>query len=197
MCALGSKRVKETKGNNPTIQLRKHQTMIYLILFFVFSTPLLIFTFMRPHPYRFSRFAAFESVLGLLFLGAEVWFYEPFSLRQIISWVLLLGSLVLAVYGFYMLRVSGEPDGDVENTTQLVTTGIYRYIRHPLYGSLILLGAGAFLKSPSFLGAGALMLLCLSAFITAKIEEEHNLDQFGGEYRVYMEKTKMFIPLLF
>jgi len=152
---------------------------------------------MRPHPYRFSRFAAFESVLGLLFLGAEVWFYEPFSLRQIISWVLLLGSLVLAVYGFYMLRVSGEPDGDVENTTQLVTTGIYRYIRHPLYGSLILLGAGAFLKSPSFLGAGALMLLCLSAFITAKIEEEHNLDQFGGEYRVYMEKTKMFIPLLF
>lgn len=171
--------------------------MPYLILFLLFSIPLLIFTLIRPHPYRFSRFVAFESVLGLLFLNAEVWFYDPFSPRQIVSWGLLFGSLILVVYGFYMLRVAGAPEGDVENTTQLVTSGIYRYIRHPLYGSLILFGAGAFLKSPSFWGTGALILLCISAFITAKTEEKNNLDQFGEEYQAYMGKTKMFIPFLF
>ena len=171
--------------------------MPYLILFFIFSIPLLIFTFKRPHPYRFARFVAFESVLGLLFLNAEIWFYEPFSPHQIVSWLLLMGSLILVICGFYMLRVAGAPEGDVEDTTQLVTTGIYRYIRHPLYGSLILLGGGAFFKSPSFLGEGIFALLFLSAFFTARIEEKGNLDQFGEEYREYMKRTKMFIPFLF
>jgi protein-S-isoprenylcysteine O-methyltransferase Ste14 len=53
--------------------------------------------------------------------------------------------------GFSELRNFGKPTGNIETTTSLVASGIYKYIRHPLYGSLIFLGAGCFFKNPSLL----------------------------------------------
>jgi protein-S-isoprenylcysteine O-methyltransferase Ste14 len=84
-----------------------------------------------------------------------------------------------------------------EKTTTLVTTGVYCYIRHPLYSSLLFLAWGIFFKTPSWLG-GLLALtatLCLAA--TARVEEAENLRFFGDAYRKYMKQTKMFIPFLF
>jgi hypothetical protein len=60
--------------------------------------------------------------------------------------VLLLGSIPLPLYGFHALHSRGKPDGQYENTTTLVTTGVYKYIRHPLYASLMLVGTGVFFK---------------------------------------------------
>ena len=84
----------------------------------------------------------------------------------------------------------------VEKTAYLVTQGIYHYIRHPLYGSLLCLSWGIFFKSISGL---TFMLVCAtSIFIVfaAKMEERENCDYFGDEYRSYMRRTKMFIPYL-
>jgi protein-S-isoprenylcysteine O-methyltransferase Ste14 len=170
---------------------------MYLALWCIFSILLLVFTLVRSHPYRFPRFLVFESILSLVFLNARVWFIDPFSWRQLISWILLLGSLVLASWGFALLKTQGEPTGDFEETTRLITTGLYRHIRHPLYGSLIAFGLGAYLKDPSWLGSILVLLATLGAVLTARIEEGHNLDRFGEEYRTYMGKTKRFIPYLF
>jgi protein-S-isoprenylcysteine O-methyltransferase Ste14 len=104
---------------------------------------------MSPPSHGFHRFFAVESILALILLNFESiqpWFGDPFSLRQIVSWPLLVSSGVLAVLGFRLLHTMGRP-GDqerrdeplvgFERTTRLVTTGIYKYIRHPLYGSLL------------------------------------------------------------
>jgi protein-S-isoprenylcysteine O-methyltransferase Ste14 len=113
------------------------------------------------------------------------------------SWVFLASSLVLAIHGFRLLHIAGAPEGDIEDTTQLVTTGVYRYIRHPLYCSLLLGGVGAFLKDPSLLGFLLLIILLAFVYATARVEERDNLKRFGSAYRLYMEKTKMYIPFLF
>ena len=97
----------------------------------------------------FYRFFAFESILVLFLLNVGYWFSDPFSARQIVSWALLIASLFLVVEGFRLLRAVGKPAGPVEATTTLVKQGVYRYIRHPLYSSLLLLGWGIFLKRPS------------------------------------------------
>jgi protein-S-isoprenylcysteine O-methyltransferase Ste14 len=171
--------------------------MLNFILFLVLSVLLLIFTLHRPHRHRFYRFFAFEFTFALVVLNADSWFVDPAAVHQIISWILLIGSFLLAWHGFRLLRSYGDPEDDLENTTQLVTRGAYHFIRHPLYGSLLLLGPGAFLKSPSGYGLLLLVFLFASVYATGKVEEKENLKRFGQVYADYMEKTKMFIPFIF
>jgi protein-S-isoprenylcysteine O-methyltransferase Ste14 len=165
-------------------------------VFTLLSMLLLVFTLKRPHRHRFPRFFAVESILGLVLLNTGGWFRNPLSLRQLVSWIFLVSSLVLALHGFRLLRIAGSPRDDIEETTRLVTIGAYRYIRHPLYCTLLLGGVGAFLKNPSFLGLILLLILTGFVFATGKIEEYENIDRFGEEYRAYMETTKMFVPFL-
>ncbi len=171
--------------------------MLNFLLWILFSALLLAFTLIRPHPYRFTRFLAFDSLLGLIFLNADSWFVDPFSGRQIISWIFLASSLFLAVHGFTLIKTRGNPAGDFEDTTSLITSGAYRFIRHPLYSSLLLFGLGVFLKEPSLLGGGLVGTLILGVFLTARIEEKHNLDRFGEEYQEYCIKTKRFFPFIY
>ena len=153
----------------------------------------------------FFRFFAFEAILALILLNANVWFRYPFSVRQIISWSLLLVSLLLAIHAFILLRRIGKPDSSIddttrlgiEKTTRLVTTGAYRCIRHPLYTSLLFLGWGAFLKQPSLFGALLAVVITVALYATARVEETENLNNFGAEYAGYMQRTKMFIPFIF
>ena len=150
----------------------------------------------KLNSHGFFRFFAFESILVLVLLNLERWFHEPFSILQIISWSLLLSSLIMAVHGFYLLHMIGRPKSSIENTTVLVRQGAYRYIRHPLYASLLLGGWGVFFKSPSLLSI--FLVLVASAFLvaTAKVEEAENIQKFGANYAAYMKTTKMFIPFL-
>ncbi|MBM2845347.1 MAG: isoprenylcysteine carboxyl methyltransferase [Bacteroidetes bacterium] len=143
------------------------------------------------------RFFSFESILILVLLNWRYWFDEPFSWHQLVSWVLLIGSIVQAVEGFRLLRVVGKPEGQFENTTLLVKVGAYRYIRHPLYASLVLLGLGIFFKTLSWIGA-VLALVNIGAMVaTARREEKEMIERFGSEYTSYMQKTKMFIPHIY
>ena len=151
----------------------------------------------QPRSHGFFRFFAFECILLLILANAEYWFREPFSALQVISWLLLVSSLILAVHGFHLLRATGRPKGGIEDTSVLVRRGAYKYIRHPLYCSLLLFAWGTFLKDLSPLST--LLAVVASAFLvaTARVEEMENLQKFGNDYVTYMKETKMFIPFLF
>jgi len=102
----------------------------------------------------------------------------------------------MAAHGFYLLKVTGKPRQGIEDTTVLVRRGAYRYIRHPLYTSLLLLGWGAFLKDVSLFSAAFVFLATAFVYVTARIEETENREKFGASYEQYMKSTKMFIPFL-
>ena len=163
----------------------------------------------------FARFFAWEALAGVILFNAPFWFVNPFGPRQIIAWMLLFGAIPVAIHGFWLLKQIGkpqkanrppengteaEPDAvnfAFENTTTLVTIGAYQYIRHPLYASLLLLSAGAWLKdisTPATLLFG-IAVGCL--YMTARMEEDENEKRFGASYTDYMRKTRMFIPYLF
>lgn len=145
----------------------------------------------------FYRFFAFEAILILILLNTPGWFRDPLALHQVISWLLLVASIPLAIHGFHVLRVIGQPEGDFEKTTSLVTLGAYRYIRHPLYSSLLLLAWGVFFKKPSPIGALLAVAASAALWATARVEERENVEKFGGEYVTYMQSSKMFVPFLF
>lgn len=184
-------------------------TLLLLAIFFAASVGILWMSWrslrnLRSH--GFYRFFAFEFLTALILLNLPIWFRDPLSIRQWFSYFLGALSIVLAIEGFRLLRLIGAPapaparttNLSFENTTTLVTVGAYRFIRHPLYASLLALTWASYLKDPYAPRCIALTLLA-SGFLTATAlaEERENLANFGPDYASYMRRTRRFIPLLF
>jgi len=159
-----------------------------------------------PRSHGFFRFFAWEAISGLFLLNIEYWFRNSFSWHQIIAWILLMVCIVPAIWGTVLLKRVGKPverretepsQLAFEKTTRLVTTGIYTYIRHPLYSSLLLLAWGIFFKLPSWPGGGLAALTTVGLLLTARADEAECIRFFGPEYEVYMKKTRRFIPFVF
>jgi protein-S-isoprenylcysteine O-methyltransferase Ste14 len=164
---------------------------IFIILFSWFVS-------LRERRYHgIPRFFAFEGLLVLGLVQSPFWFLDPLSVMQIFSWLLLTLSVIYALSAIILFELRGKPGRNFENTTKLVTTGLYRYIRHPMYGSLFILGIGMFLKSITWQSVILMMIITVALFITCKVEEKEMLKKFGDEYKVYISKTKMFIPYLY
>lgn len=157
-----------------------------------------------PGQHGFYRFFAWEAILGLFVLNHEVWGLEPFSAHQIASWVLMLTSIFLVAQAVRLLKKHGQAsrqreDGALyafEKTTQLVTTGIFGYIRHPMYASLLALAWGAHFQNPNWLGTGIAAFASLCLLLTAKADERECLAYFGAPYAAYMQRTRRFVPYL-
>jgi protein-S-isoprenylcysteine O-methyltransferase Ste14 len=147
--------------------------------------------------YGFFRFFGFEVLALHIVWNAGRWFRDPLSIRQIVSWIIIAASTALAVHGVYLLRSVGKARHRVmEDTETVVEVGVYRFIRHPLYASLLFFGWGVFLKGPD-LPSAALALAATAFWVaTARYEERFNIDRFGVAYSEYMKRTKMFVPFL-
>jgi protein-S-isoprenylcysteine O-methyltransferase Ste14 len=179
------------------------------ILFFVAASLPLIFisraSLKKPGSHGFYRFFAWEVILALVLLNLDVWFVDPFAWHQLISWLLLLISIFLLIQGVSLLREFGQPDRGrtdpdllgFEKTTRLVTTGIYRYIRHPLYSSLLFLAWGTFFKDINLISGALGLISTVFLVATARADEVECIRYFGSEYEEYRKRTKMFIPYLF
>jgi protein-S-isoprenylcysteine O-methyltransferase Ste14 len=190
-----------------TLNHEKHK-MTRLLTFAIVSTFFICVSrksLFRPHSHGFYRFFAWEFILALVLLNAPHWTRNPFSFHQLGSWLLLLISIFLVVHGVHLLRVIGKPnqsrsDAELlafEKTSCLVTVGAYKYIRHPLYSSLLFLAWGVFLNYPSLLGLLLALIASFFLFLTAKNDEAECLRHFGNAYQTYMLGTKKFIPFLF
>ena len=184
-------------------------TVAYKVTLFVLGTIGIVWvsrSSLRNVQYHgFYRFFAWETILILFLMNMNYWFVDPFSLRQIISWLFLIVSLVLIYQGVQLFREKGKPDQErndpalvgIEKTTELVTTGVYDYIRHPFYSSLLFLGWGILLKNVSWIGILLAVTTTILLIITAKKEEIENIQYFGKKYQEYMKLTKMFVPFIF
>ena len=174
--------------------------MIETILFIVGSIIILwisIPSLRQPGSHGFYRFFAWEIILGMFLLNVRAWFVHPFAWYQLISWILLIASLIPIISGVYSLRHAGKPTDALEATTQLVQSGIYRFIRHPLYASLLFLAWGIFFKSPALLDGCLAAVATAFLYATALADETECLVKFGEQYAGYMKKTKRFIPFVF
>jgi protein-S-isoprenylcysteine O-methyltransferase Ste14 len=94
-----------------------------------------------------------------------------------------------AVYLGRGLTASPLPNG----STDLVMRGPYRFVRHPMYTSVILLGVGMTIRSGSLIAALAFAALIILFAVKSRWEELHLADTFPG-YERYMSTTGRFVP---
>ncbi len=174
--------------------------MTNIFIFVVVSVGIALFTrysLRNGHRHGLHRFFAFECILVLTIFVRPKWFQDPFSVTQIGSWILLLSSLALALHALFLYFTTARPGGYFENAQTMVARGAYKYIRHPMYASLLLLTWGIFCKDFALHTTLLTVVASLFLFATAKVEESENIHRFGEEYSLYMKRTRMFIPTIF
>lgn len=84
---------------------------------------------------------------------------------------------------------------ELRSEARLVTTGPYRWIRHPMYTAVFLTLLGLVFYKPGLGTLLGLMVASGAMIWKAKIEEQYLSDRFPS-YQAYRTKTKMFIPFI-
>jgi protein-S-isoprenylcysteine O-methyltransferase Ste14 len=154
---------------------------IIQIVIFVFGTVFIIFisrkSLLNFKVHGFYRFFVFEFTLALVLLNIPHWFDYLFSFQQIVAWILLLNSILLLIQSLYFFKKAGSEkrtdnnatNFEFENTASLIKEGIYKYIRHPMYGSLLFLALGAMLKDITPISVSLSFAAIVFIILTAKI----------------------------
>jgi protein-S-isoprenylcysteine O-methyltransferase Ste14 len=84
---------------------------------------------------------------------------------------------------------------EVREQHRLITHGVYRSVRHPMYLALLLYSVGQMLVIPNWV-AGPSYLITFGILFAFRVraEEKMMLDQFGDQYAKYMARTKRLVP---
>jgi protein-S-isoprenylcysteine O-methyltransferase Ste14 len=110
--------------------------------------------------------------------------------------------MVASLWLFYRTHVDLGRNWSVSlkmrETHQLVTQGVYRYVRHPMYSSFLLMALAQLLLLPNWVGGGAgLVGTAFLLLMRMRREEAMMLERFGDAYRDYGARTARIVPWLF
>ena len=125
-----------------------------------------------------------------------------FSFQSLFSFV-IPGSVltVLGLFGAIWARINLGRNWSGYVTYKegqtLVTTGPYRYVRHPIYTSMILMFIGTILYYGSPFVSIFFAILAITFLLRIGKEEEIMIQLFGERYKEYMKRTKRLIPLIY
>jgi len=141
-----------------------------------------------------------QIVLPLLFVWTRL---LDFADRAQPSACLPLGVVAMAA-GLWLFWRSHVDLGENWSVTleidarhRLVTRGVYRFVRHPMYTSFIVSGVGqALLLANWIAGPAALVAVAVLVAVRVPNEEAMMIGQFGDEYRDYMRRTGGIVPRL-
>jgi protein-S-isoprenylcysteine O-methyltransferase Ste14 len=105
-----------------------------------------------------------------------------------------LASLALWTWTQVALGKEWSPQLQLREQHDLVTTGPYARVRHPLYTAMLGVGTAFALVSANW--CFVLLAVAMIAGVVARVprEEQMMLDEFGEEYRAYMQRTGRFFP---
>lgn len=132
-------------------------------------------------------------------LNHSVWAHPllpSFSATPYIGLCLAITGLVFAVWARFSIGRNWSSNVTLKQDHQLICSGPYSLVRHPIYSGFLLALLGTALvvnELRSYLG----LLLCAIGFhLKAAVEESFMTRQFGSEYEQYRQQTKALIPFV-
>ena len=136
--------------------------------------------------------------LTLIWIATPVFAFADYPLHPI---PLVLGTLCLVI-GLWLFHRSHADLGtnwsitlEVREKHQLVTHGVYRWVRHPMYLALLIYSAGQALVLPNWLvGPSYGVAVVLLFALRVGPEERMMLEEFGKDYQTYQATTKRLVP---
>lgn len=141
-----------------------------------------------------------QMILAILFIG--VWLSDAFifkysvGLNEYISLAVRLPvGIALLILSGYLARTSlNIVFNEVRSEPAVIRDRVYKYIRHPMYVSEILLYLGLLLINLSIIAAIIWLLGIIFLYFICRYEEKLLLARFGADYDQYMREVAMWIP---
>lgn len=109
------------------------------------------------------------------------------------GWGLMAGGLMLLMAAQAQMGTSWRVGID-PNPTGLVTTGLFRWIRNPIYTAISTMLMGLFAVTPSPWTLAIWAASTLAVTVQARLEEQHLLSAHGAAYRQYAARVGRFFP---
>jgi protein-S-isoprenylcysteine O-methyltransferase Ste14 len=141
--------------------------------------------------------------IGLLFIPL-IWLFTPFLNDFKIEfpvWLRIVGTVISIVSLFYFrwihvtLGANWSPTLEIRKGHQLIITGHFKRIRHPMYLQIWLWTISQVLiVSNLFAGFSGIIAWSILYFIRVPKEEKMMIDYFGDEYAEYMKQTGRIFP---
>ena len=142
-------------------------------------------------------FTSLGFLLPLVWVATPVFTFADYPLRLI---PFIAGTLCIGLGLWYFHRSHADLGTnwsitlEVRERHQLVTHGIYRHVRHPMYLALLLYSMGQSLVLPNWVaGPSYLAAIVLLFALRVGPEERMMLEEFGTDYEAYMTRTKRLV----
>ena len=117
-------------------------------------------------------------------------------LLQIVPLGIFIAGFIVGIYAIHNnKRDNFNISPEIKDGAKLVTHGIYRYIRHPMYFSVALMMLGLIIYNPNMINISIYILMILALFLKAK-REEKLWEAKSDKYIYYRQQTKMIIPYI-
>jgi protein-S-isoprenylcysteine O-methyltransferase Ste14 len=136
-------------------------------------------------------------------LGVIIMIFTPITISR--SYLIAYLGLTLIISGIVIRIASIRTLGNfftvnlaIHNDHQLITTGLYKNIRHPSYTGSLLSFIGLGVSFNNWLSLAVIVIPIIISFIyRINVEEQMLLKQFGSEYIAYKKNSKRLIPLIY
>ncbi len=140
-------------------------------------------------------FAILSVIFGIIVISLSMQFRAFFRITVTNYMILETAGIILIVIGVPFFIASAIGVSKAYNADKLITGGVYRCCRHPLYASwVVFIVPGIILLLNTWLGLILPIIMYVLLFILVKKEEEYLAERFGIVYRDYKNKIPCILP---
>ncbi len=148
----------------------------------------------------FLALSGVAMLIPLVYVFSSALDFADYDLPNWVGWVgvVLFGFATWLLWRSHAdLGKNWTPTLAIRDGHQLVTEGVYRYIRHPMYAAHLLWAVAQVLILHNWIAGYSFLIISVPLYLF-RVDSEENmmLEQFGEEYRAYMRKTGRIIPRL-
>ena len=148
----------------------------------------------------FRLFSAIGEIAVLIYLFIPDWIrWAALPMPVVLRWIgvgLIIAGVPLFFLAHYALGKSWSISVVIKEQHSLVTSGPYRWVRHPIYTAAFMFVLATFLVTANWFIGITLLGISVVVAVRAGKEEQILIEAFGDEYREYMQRTGRFLPVL-
>ncbi|SRR6266487_5355365 len=110
--------------------------------------------------------------------------------------ILLIAGLMIAIIARRTLAENWSAAVALKKDHELITIGLYHYVRHPIYTGMLLMILGTILSLGTLSACIGFLIIALAIWLKLKQEEALLTEHFSKEYSSYKQRTKFLIPFI-
>lgn len=137
-------------------------------------------------------------LIPILYVFSSWFDFADYSLPAWLSWigVVLFAAAAVLLWGTHQaMGRNWTPTLGLREEHRLVTDGVFRYIRHPMYAAHLLWALATPLILTNWIAGFSMLIPQIAQYwLRIKAEEAMLVEHFGDQYRQYMERTGRIVP---